>query len=111
MSRQFNWRHIRRPNWQRIRRLLVVIIYRGLRRGKRRIPPGLRLVVGLLLVLGGLVGFLPILGFWMIPLGIAVASLDIPPLSRVLNAKLRGLRYRRKTKRGSNGPRADMHRG
>ena len=50
-------------------------------------------------MLGGLVGFLPILGFWMIPLGIAVASLDIPPLYRVLNAKLRQLRYRRKGRR------------
>ena len=99
MLRQSNWRRLRRPNWLRIRRVLVVVIYRGLRKGKRRIPPGLRLFVGLLLVLGGLVGFLPILGFWMIPLGIAVASLDIPPLYRVLNAKLRQLRYRRKGKR------------
>ncbi len=90
---------LRHFNWQRIRRLLVVITYRGLRRGKRRIPPGLRLFVGLLLVLGGLVGFLPILGFWMIPLGIAVASLDIPPLYRVLNRKLRQLRYRRTVRR------------
>ncbi len=88
MSRKFNW--------PRIRRILVVITYRGLRRGKRRIPPGLRLVVGLLLILGGFLGFLPILGFWMIPLGVAVASLDIPPLYRVLNRRLRRLRHRRK---------------
>ena len=74
----------------------MVVTYRGLRRGKRRIPPGLRLVAGLVLVIGGVLGFLPILGFWMIPLGIAVASLDIPPLYRILNAKLRKLRYRRK---------------
>ncbi len=97
--RRLNWRRIRRPNWLRIRRLLVVVTYRGLRRGKRRIPPGLRLVVGFMLVLGGLVGFLPILGFWMIPLGIAIASLDIPPLYRVLNARLRKLRYKRKARR------------
>lgn len=103
MLSQFNWHHIRNPNWQRIRRLLVVVTYRGLRRGKRRIPPGLRLVVGLLLVLGGLVGFLPILGFWMIPLGIAVASLDIPPLYRVLNTRLRKLRHRRKVRRSPTG--------
>ena len=90
---------LRRFSWHRIRRVLVVVIYRGLRKGKRRIPPGLRLFAGLLLVLGGLVGFLPILGFWMIPLGIAVASLDIPPLYRVMNAKLRRLRYRRKARR------------
>lgn len=85
----------RKINWSRIRRILVVITYRGLRRGKRRIPPGLRLIAGLLLVFGGVLGFLPILGFWMIPLGIAVASLDIPPLYRVLNRRLRRLRHRR----------------
>ncbi len=46
-------------------------------RVRRRVPPGLRLVLGLLLILGGVLGFLPILGFWMIPLGLAVAALDI----------------------------------
>lgn len=33
-------------------------------------PPPLRWSVGLLLIAGGLVGFLPIVGFWMIPLGV-----------------------------------------
>jgi hypothetical protein len=49
---------------------------------RRRVPPGLRLVLGLLLIVGGILGFLPVLGFWMIPLGIAVAALDIKPLIR-----------------------------
>ena len=80
---------------RRARRRLVVSVYRGMRVGKRRIPPGLRVLVGLLLIFLGFLGFLPILGFWMIPLGLAVASLDIPPLSRILNTKLRQLRYRR----------------
>ncbi len=31
-----------------------------------------------------MVGFLPILGFWMLPLGIAFIALDIPPLRRRL---------------------------
>ncbi|KUJ85746.1 hypothetical protein AVO45_01825 [Ruegeria marisrubri] len=48
-----------------------------LNRVRTRVPPGLRLVLGLLLILGGTLGFLPILGFWMIPLGIAVAAIDI----------------------------------
>lgn len=47
---------------------------------RRRVPPGLRLVLGLLLIGGGILGFLPILGFWMIPLGVAVAMLDLVPL-------------------------------
>jgi len=41
-----------------------------------------RIVIGLLLILGGLVGFLPVLGFWMIPLGVLVLSVDIPMLRR-----------------------------
>lgn len=54
-----------------------------------------RLVAGVLLVLFGLIGFLPILGFWMIPLGLALLALDVPflraPLARLLafiNGKL-----------------------
>ncbi len=49
---------------------------------RRRVPPGLRLVLGLLLIGGGILGFLPVLGFWMIPLGFAVAMLDLVPLYR-----------------------------
>ena len=44
---------------------------------RRRVPRGLRLVLGIVLVTGGFLGFLPILGFWMIPLGIMVAALDV----------------------------------
>ena len=49
---------------------------------RSRVPPGLRLVLGILLIIGGIFGFLPVLGFWMIPLGIAVAAMDIRPLWR-----------------------------
>ncbi|MFV0514511.1 MAG: hypothetical protein ACK5MY_12925 [Jhaorihella sp.] len=44
---------------------------------RAHVPRGLRLVLGGVLILGGLAGFLPVLGFWMIPLGVAVAALDI----------------------------------
>lgn len=37
-----------------------------------------RLVVGLLLIIGGILGFLPVLGFWMIPLGFVILSVDFP---------------------------------
>ena len=37
-----------------------------------------RIAIGVLLVIFGFLGFLPILGFWMIPLGIAILSYDIP---------------------------------
>lgn len=49
---------------------------------RRTVPPGLRLVVGVALIVGGLLGFLPVLGFWMVPLGTAVAALDIQPIWR-----------------------------
>ncbi len=54
---------------------------------RSRVPPGLRLVLGILLIIGGIFGFLPVLGFWMIPLGVAVAALDIVPLWRRLTGR------------------------
>lgn len=60
---------------------------RGLVHVRRRVPPGLRLVLGLVLIVGGIFGFLPVLGFWMIPLGIAIAALDVLPLWRRLNGR------------------------
>ncbi|KQS73138.1 hypothetical protein ASG39_04660 [Rhizobium sp. Leaf371] len=36
----------------------------------------LRVLIGCLLVVFGLLGFLPILGFWMVPLGLVVLSHD-----------------------------------
>lgn len=54
---------------------------------RKRVPPGLRLVLGLVLIVGGMLGFLPVLGFWMVPLGIMVASLDIRPLIRWFRGK------------------------
>ncbi|MBT7941985.1 MAG: hypothetical protein HN719_01380, partial [Alphaproteobacteria bacterium] len=38
----------------------------------------LRLGIGVLLMLGGILGFLPIVGFWMFPLGLLVLSYDLP---------------------------------
>ncbi len=43
---------------------------------------GLRISLGVALVIGGILGFLPILGFWMIPLGLFVLSQDIPVVRR-----------------------------
>ncbi|WP_425044072.1 hypothetical protein [Primorskyibacter sp. S87] len=48
-----------------------------LQRIRRNVPRGLRIVIGILLIIGGIFGFLPVLGFWMIPLGIMVAAMDI----------------------------------
>jgi len=37
----------------------------------------IRMGAGVTLVIGGLLGFLPILGFWMTPLGLFILSLDL----------------------------------
>ena len=45
--------------------------------------------MGIALILGGIVGFLPILGFWMVPLGFLVLAIDVPfvrpPLIKLLD--------------------------
>ena len=51
---------------------------RLLRWGNRRVPVGVRSVVGVFLMVAGVFGFLPIIGFWMFPLGLAFVALDIP---------------------------------
>lgn len=38
--------------------------------------------MGLVLIVAGVFGFLPVLGFWMIPLGLAVMWLDLRWLLR-----------------------------
>lgn len=42
----------------------------------------LRLVIGTALVAGGVLGLLPVLGFWMLPLGLIVLAIDLPPVRR-----------------------------
>nr|WP_156798384.1 PGPGW domain-containing protein [Ahrensia sp. R2A130] len=41
-----------------------------------------RVLAGTALVIGGILGFLPILGFWMIPLGLLILSQDFPAIRR-----------------------------
>lgn len=53
--------------------------------GQRRVPRGMRTVIGALLMVGGVFGFLPVLGFWMFPLGLAFVALDFPPAQRRLD--------------------------
>jgi hypothetical protein len=47
-----------------------------------------RIPVALLLIVGGVFSFLPVLGLWMLPLGLALIAVDVPamrpPLARVL---------------------------
>jgi hypothetical protein len=41
-----------------------------------------RIATGSALVVGGTLGFLPILGFWMVPVGLVVLSHDLPAVRR-----------------------------
>ena len=41
-----------------------------------------RIPLAILLLLGGVFSFLPILGVWMLPLGLLVLAVDVPPLKR-----------------------------
>ncbi|MBG50934.1 MAG: hypothetical protein JJ939_11665 [Alphaproteobacteria bacterium] len=54
--------------------------------GRKFQVPGsapIRVVVGFLLLVGGVLGFLPVLGFWMIPLGIIILSVDLHSVRRL----------------------------
>ncbi len=42
----------------------------------RRVPAGGALIVG------GVFSFLPVLGIWMLPLGVVLLAKDVPPLRR-----------------------------
>jgi len=56
-----------------------------------------RLTLGSALVVGGALGFLPIVGFWMLPLGLLVLAQDVPRIRRWRrNLIVRWERWRRK---------------
>jgi hypothetical protein len=42
----------------------------------------IRLIVALLLIVGGIFSFLPILGLWMLPLGLLLIAQDVPFLQK-----------------------------
>lgn len=56
---------------------------------RTRVPPGLRFGLGLLLIIGGIFGFLPVLGFWMLPLGVAIAAMDVKMALRWWRKRMR----------------------
>ncbi len=80
-----------KPEWQKL-------VLRALRQanyyGSRKLKTGVRSVAGILFIIGGLFGFLPILGFWMIPVGLFLIALDIPKFRRPVRLWL--LRFKQK---------------
>ncbi|HVL20537.1 MAG TPA: tryptophan synthase subunit beta [Amaricoccus sp.] len=63
---------------------------RLLRDGTRLI----RLPVALLLLLGGFFSFLPVLGLWMLPLGVMLLAVDVPLIRPTVSASF--IRTRRR---------------
>jgi hypothetical protein len=68
----------------------------------RRIAKVSRITLGVLLILGGLLGFLPILGFWMLPLGAVLLAKDVPAVAR-FNERVHRWWQRRRKSRQSKG--------
>ena len=81
----------RLPNW-------IARPVGGLRKPDAR---WIRIPSGVLLIVGGFLGFLPILGFWMVPLGVLLLALDVPFLRRptaglMIRGERRWTEWRRK---------------
>jgi hypothetical protein len=67
-----------------------------------KMPRWLRITTGVVLLIGGVLGFLPILGFWMIPLGLLVLSREFHWARRVHTSILRLLSRWRRRKRNTS---------
>ncbi len=50
----------------------------------KALPPTIRQIIAILLIILGFFGFLPIIGFWMIPLGLMLLAIDFPWAKRML---------------------------
>ena len=95
LDRQFAWGRRRYP---RLGRMLQALTRPGW--ALVRVP------VGILLMLGGLLAILPVFGLWMIPVGLLLLAVDIPVLRRPVAAvvirgrrRLEILRARRRDRR------------
>lgn len=86
-----------KPPKPTLRQHIAGLTYRLLRWGRDHVPPGIRSLVGILFMIGGVFGFLPILGFWMLPLGVAFVALDIPSTRHKIDDWMEVLRERAKS--------------
>jgi hypothetical protein len=55
----------------------------------------LRVPLGILFILAGFLWFLPVLGFWMMPLGLVLLAQDFGPLRRVVHRAINWTAKRR----------------
>ena len=79
--------------FDRLQRRIPDFASRMLERIRRPEARWLRIPLGILLVLGGIFSFLPVLGIWMLPLGLLLLALDLVFLQGPVNlAIVRGTR-------------------
>lgn len=62
-------------------RAALKLVLKGLGWGEK-LPLIMRFPLGVALCIGGVLGFLPVLGFWMLPLGILLIGMCIPGIDR-----------------------------
>jgi hypothetical protein len=78
LYRELNFIQKRLPHWAA----------RVLQSARKPSAVWLRVPLGIVLTIAGFFGFLPVLGFWMTPLGVALIAIDLPflrgPMARVL---------------------------
>jgi hypothetical protein len=53
-----------------------------------------RVPLGILMIFAGFLGFLPVLGFWMLPLGLLLLAVDLPRLQPAVSSA--SIRVRRR---------------
>lgn len=76
--------HFTGMNFKTRGKKIVAKIKHAFRRENLPRSKPVRITLGVLLSLGGIAGIiLPVLGLWMLPLGIAVLSVDIPVVRRI----------------------------
>jgi hypothetical protein len=71
-----------RAAFKRLERILPARLASGLRWLRHPASRWARLPAGLVLILGGIFSFLPLLGIWMLPLGLMLIAADVPFLQR-----------------------------
>src|SRR3546814_13070907 len=77
-----------RSDIEKIEARLPRVVGRFMRRMRQPGARTVRIPMGILLVFGGLLGFLPVFGFWMLPLGLLLLAEDYPPAQRVIRSAM-----------------------
>jgi hypothetical protein len=81
LDRQFRQLEKKLPDW-------IGKFVRWLRKPSSR---WVRIPVAILFIGGGILGFLPLLGFWMVPLGLLFLAQDIPFLRKPIGLAIVGV--------------------